>query len=143
MACNELEVRVWPRRNSRGVVVGRGLVERPVQRAPVSIRECLTIEPLDAAQRGEQIRDGPLAASRVGDREMGQLSGSVVPGDHPIAGFNPLIVARVIGASQSSGNFAPPARGICRYRLELYRISHRSAPTPGNRELNQRCALVI
>ena len=77
------------------------------------------VEPVDAMQRRERAGHRPLVSRLIGDGNVRDLSGSVVPGQDAITGSRPEVVTRIVGARKTRSQRAPPSGGI---RLERFQV---------------------
>jgi hypothetical protein len=123
------------------VIVRRGLIECTDERASLIVPDRRVVQPVDPMQRSQHRRHRPLTLRRIGDRDLRDLAGGIVPRDHVIAIASPSIVAAVVRRRETGHDRAPPRRGVRADGLELDRVADRTFASTGNAELQRRRAI--
>ena len=136
MSGDELKVREFGERrgDARRVIVRRGLVERADERLSLGLAHARMVEPVDAAERREHGGHRPLATGRVGNRDMRDVTGSVVPSQHGIACSRPVVGSGVVRQRQGRHQRTPPAGGVAVDGLELDGAPRGADAAAGNAE---------
>src|SRR5512142_2970273 len=80
----------------RCVAISRRLVERARESAAVGVADGWAIQPIDAAQWRVDCSQRPLAARRVGDRDVRRLAARVVASENLVTRAAPAVVALVV-----------------------------------------------